>query len=283
MLLRSNKMLLNTILTILLLNTINIGNEWKYPVTEQLSQKYSYENAQKLLEFSYRVSAYDKDVWNNLDPSKLDPPNFNVIIPFDTIILYIPVNAGFFFYSSELDIVIITFTGTYNNLLILVDINMVQEVPEGIHNCIESMKIHSGIYNFYKEIQPQLLSLLDQYLTEDTQVIITGSSLGGAMSSIASLDFYQRKLTNNTIKNLIHYSYSSPRIFNSVGANHFNSLKINSHRIANGEDIIITIPYPIMGEFEDYMHIGNVVTFDNNMGNYYDNHVIAYLLEYLIV
>lgn len=277
-------MLLSTILAILLFTTVSVDDTWKYPISEKMSQEYSYENAQKLLEYSYRVSLHDKDVWNNNPtPSKLDPPNFDVVIPFDTTILFTKVNAGFFFYSTKLDIVVISFTGTYNNLLILVDINMTQETPEGINNLVEGMKMHTGIYNFYKEIQGQLLILLEQYLTDETQVLITGSSLGGAMGSIASLDFHQRKLANNsTVSNLVHYSFSSPRVFNSIGASHFNSLGISSHRIGNGEDIIITIPYPIMGEFEDYMHCGNVITFDNNMGNYYDNHVTAYLLEYLV-
>lgn len=196
-------------------------------------------------------------------------------------------------------------------------------------NYIPGVKVHGGFWNFYLSIYDRLTSLLQKYVNNETQVILTGLSLGGAISTIGAIDLYQKKLSPSSISkeakllpklsdysiinNIIHYSFASPRAFDIIGTQHYNSLKLTSYRIYNGSDIIPVVPLPIMpnnplsvfrgqatslsfqnsnsdtlteksinGELNYYyfMHVENLIYFDINMGDYYGNHILAYLNEY---
>ena len=186
-----------------------------------------------------------------------------------------------------MNIAILVFTGTYCNILFLVDLEYTQNIPIGINNYSNGMKLHGGFLSFYKKIQSKLLSLLEIYINNSTQVIITGISLGGATSTLAALDLHKRKLDNGIIiNNIIHYSFASPRIFNTIGAKYYDSLNIPSYRIQNDTDIITNVPFAVMINSvgtEDFTHIGSLKFFNNNLGNYYDNHILAYLLHYNII
>lgn len=285
---------------------------WQYPITEKLSPTYSRKSAQSLLEFSYRVSVHNREVdEGNKDPLRLDPPNFDVVIPLNTTYFFKEVNVLWFFYSSSMNIVTIVATSTYNNLLFLVDLNYLQLEPKSMGNYIPGVKVHGGFWNFYLSIHERLISLLQKYVNNETQVILTGLSLGGAISTIGAIDLYQKKLSDNlTMNNIIHYSFASPRAFDIIGTQHYNSLKLASYRIHNGSDIIPVVPLPIMpasltlslqnsksntssnsdtlteksinGQLNYYyfMHVENLIYFDRNIGDYYGNHILAYLNEY---
>ena len=271
-------------------STGSTDRKWQYPFSNKLSHIYNFKDAQSLLELSHRVSVHNWQT-DDSDPVKLDPPNFDIILPINTTLLYIEeVNVLWFFYSTSLNIAMITYTGTYCNMLYLVDLNYTQQDPIGINNYITDMKIHGGFWAFYQNIQSQLLSFLNTYVNKDTQLVITGMSLGGAMSTITMLDLYDRKLDNGiTIHNIVHYSFASPRVFNTKGAKYYNSLNLTSHRIQNASDIITTVPFPVMMisvspvVTQDFTHVNGLQYFDINLENYYDNHIQAYLKQYKIV
>lgn len=262
--------------------------EWEYPLKTKIPKLYDYATCQSLLEFSYRVDVHDReDNDGNKNPLELDPPEFDVIIPLNTTFLLTNVNVLWFFYSSSMNIVVITATATYSNLLFLVDANYLQVDPTIITNYKPNMRVHGGIWELYSNIRSNLFSLLEKYVNNSTQVIVTGISLGGGLSTIMALDMYQYKLSTGVIINdLVHYSFASPRTFNTSGSNDYNQLDIPSYRICNGSDIIPISPLPIMPfsvdpiNKQDFTHVQKLIYFDRNLSDYYDNHILAYLQEY---
>lgn len=268
-------------------NTVTDQPVWQYPITRKIPFKCTDESAQSLLEFAYRVAVHNREVNDGVKvPISLNPPSFDIVEALDTTYMFHDINVMWFFYSSILDIVVIAATATYSNLLGMIDLNYYQ-TDTNITNAVPGMKCHRGFYNLYQDIQPKLLSLLNKYVGENTQILLTGLSLGGATSTIATLDLLNRHLDNGVkIENIVHYSFASPRLFNTLGAKVYNNLDINSYQIHNGSDIIPVVPLPIMpvspmsSETQDFMHVGTPVNFDDNLGSYYDNHITAYLNRY---
>ena len=261
---------------------------WQYPLTTKISSEYGKAAAQSLLELSHRVAVHNLQInEGNKDPIKLDPPNFDVVIPFDIKYMLQEVNILWFFYSTSMNIVALVFTSTYANILFLVDFSYSQVEPSSIENYGHGMKMHGGFWTHYLTIREKLLSTLNTYVNNETQILSTGISLGGALSTITTLDLYQRKLSEDVvIKDIVHYSFASPKVFNTIGAEHYNKFSLPSYRVHNGSDIITSTALPLMPislrplVTEDFMHVKNVSYFDRNLGSYYNNHVLAYLNEY---
>lgn len=268
-----------------------VGNKkWEYPLKKQIPSCYDYRSAQSLLEFDYRITIHNRQVDDNVtNPLSLNPPRFDVVIPLYTRILDKKVNVLWFFYSSCMDIAVVSFTATYNETLWEIDFDYPQVAPLTVNNYVRGMMMHGGFWKLYSRIQDDLINLLNTYVKKRTQVISTGWSLGGATSTIGAIDMYRRKLKSGyIIKNLVHYSFASPRLFNTLGAERYDCLHIKSHRIVNGSDIVPVVPLPIMPVSfnplvtEDFTHVNGLIYFDMNLGTYYDNHVIAYLNYYKV-
>ena len=249
--------------------------KWNYVITSQLLS--DYETAQMLFEFSHNVSIC------NCNKLQLTPPNFDVIIPINTISFFENVNALWFCYSTNLNIMLLCFTSTYTNSLFLVDVNYLHQDPITINNICTGFKIHGGFLSFYLAFRNKMMETIQKYYNKDTKLFISGFSLGGAISTLAALDLYKN------FENITHYSFASPRIFNIIGAKHFDSLNILSHRIFNDSDIVPSLPFPIMISsirfltIQDFMHIGKSLSFNDNIGNYYDNHIESYLKYFNLI
>lgn len=247
--------------------------KWNHTITDKIISEY--ETAQILFEFSHNVSICNQ---NNL---QLQPPEFDIIIPIDTTSFFEKVNALWFCYSTKLNIMILCFTSTYTNSLFLVDVNYLHQDPININNICNGFKIHGGFLSFYQGFRNKILENIDKYYNDKTKLFISGFSLGGAISTLASLDLYKY--------NVYHYSFASPRIFNIIGAKHFDSLNIPSYRIFNDSDIVPSLPFPIMISsiklltIQDFMHIGKSISFNDNIGNYYDNHILSYLKYFKLI
>lgn len=232
-----------------------------------------------MLELAYRVSIHNLEAQrNDPDPIKLDPPGFDIVFPINTVYEGQDVNVLWFFYSTTLNVIVVAFTGTYAEILAKVDRQYSQKVPESVGNYIEGMKMHGGFWSLYQQIQSKLLEELSKYTDKETQILITGISLGGALGSIASLDLYKRKLANGVVpSNVVKYSFASPRVFNILGAQYYDHLKPVSYRIMNGSDVIPMVPLPIMPNKMDFRHVEKLIWFDVNLGNLVQNHTPAYL------
>lgn len=274
---------------ITILQTLFEGKEipqdykWQYPINNKFETRYKYENAQSLLEFSYIVCL--DNVQNT--GRKLKPPNFDIALPIDSDLFSEQSNILWLFYSTSLDIILLVFTGTYNYDLTLMDLNCFQIDPGfSLNNYVSGLKIHGGFWTLYNSIKSKLYKSLALFITNNTQILVTGFSLGGALSTIATLDLYNSNIfTVKNFRNIIHYSFASPRLFNPIGANHYSSLSLFSYRVCNNSDIITALPLPIMSliYFNDYFqHVSKLINFDTNLCDYSDNHLKAYLQKYFI-
>ena len=259
--------------------TFRSNYSWDCPIKEKFNTGYSFENARSLMEFSYRVAVHNREVAiTDPNPVKLDPPGFDVVIPLNCTVLYHQVNVLWFFYSTSMNIAVVVFTSTYNNILWSVDVNYPQIDPTSIGNYTTGMKLHGGFWSLYLSIQSELLVLLEKYTNKSTQTLITGYSLGGAMSTICMLDLYNKSISvNHKIQDIIHYSFASPRCFNTVESRYYMSLDLNSYRTVNESDVIPTTPLAVMPMSQDFTHVTKIIYFDMNMLSHYDNHVTAYV------
>ena len=86
--------------------------KWNHTITNKTLS--DYETAQTLFEFSHNVSICNS---NNIG---LQPPEFDIVIPINTISFFENVNALWFCYSTKLNIMVLCFTSTYTNSLFLV-------------------------------------------------------------------------------------------------------------------------------------------------------------------
>jgi len=243
---------------------------------------YNYEDARILLQLSLMVTNANFRKVPLISPDWL--LNIPLIYPECPIELISkglsnsPLNKpsilGHVLYSERTNILFIVFTGTSNACMVGIDIQYVQVELTNILNYTKGLKGHRGIYTGYMNIRSQLTDIIKRYLPKNPKIVITGHSLGGALSGLCALDL--------AYYNPIHYSFATPMIFNQVGCEVFNRLVNNSYRISNMSDLVTIMPLPIMPNGNCFCHVGKSFSFQTNMGNYPNNHALAYVLQYNI-
>ncbi|CAI5477181.1 unnamed protein product [Closterium sp. Yama58-4] len=108
------------------------------------------------------------------------------------------------------------------------------------------IKVHDGFLGGYKSVKPRLLLLLKAILASSTEkyhIMVTGHSLGGALSTLFTYDLAQSDLKKQHGFTLSLYNFGSPRVGNHAFAARFNQLVGDSWRIANDHDIVPRVPY----------------------------------------
>lgn len=197
------------------------------------------------------------------------PSDFNVVVPLKRKFDGIERTIGYFFYSDKLKTMLISFTGTFFFNQWESDLNFTQIDPKQLNNYKDGIKIHEGFYNIYLAIREQLLDQVKKYSSQAEQLVITGHSLGGALSTIATFDLAKNK------PKPINYTFASPRVGNIDFADKYNSFTIDTQRIFNTSDIVPALPPPVLEGFI-YEHVGVNNPFTQNLGNLTKNHINAY-------
>ncbi|CAI5934642.1 unnamed protein product [Closterium sp. NIES-64] len=108
------------------------------------------------------------------------------------------------------------------------------------------IKVHDGFLDGYKSVKPRLLLLLKAILASSSEkyhIMVTGHSLGGALSTLFTYDLAQSDLKKQHGFTLSLYNFGSPRVGNHAFAARFNQLVGDSWRIANDHDIVPRVPY----------------------------------------
>jgi predicted lipase len=100
-------------------------------------------------------------------------------------------------------------------------------------------KIHDGFSEAYRDVRIRLHKLYFTHRKQVTEVIFTGHSLGGALSTIAAYDF---KLAYKRDLRVCCLTLGSPRVGNHSFARHFNEIVDESTRIINGGDPVTQLP-----------------------------------------
>ena len=106
-------------------------------------------------------------------------------------------------------------------------------------------KVHKG---FQKEVDKLWKGIKDYVIkqSKNKQIIITGHSLGASMATI-----FTARLHKLNFKNLLLYTYGSPRVGNDT---FINNLKVKHYRFVNNSDDVTKIPFHHWG----YRHHGDL-------------------------
>jgi len=136
---------------------------------------------------------------------------------------------------------------------------------------VDGAQVHSGFYNCYLALQAASQSAVQNLLSQypDATVYFTGHSLGGAITTIATLDAADNWGLDSS--QIGHISFGSPRVGDATFANVFTDMvgSDNHYRVVNDHDIVPHVPLEIQGfhhiPTEVWLH-GDDATICNDSG-----------------
>jgi len=151
---------------------------------------------------------------------------------------------GFIGYDPNNKTLYVSFRGTDNLKGWISDFQFLKVNYPGVNGA----QVHQGIFKAYLEVKNEIKSLFSVALSKCTtcdNVIVTGHSLGAAISVFGALDIrtYSNKLLNV-------YNFGCPRVGNTAFANYADSV-LTVWRMANNKDPVPHLPFKIM----NYYHI----------------------------
>lgn len=129
--------------------------------------------------------------------------------------------------------------------------------------------VHQGFQLVYYAIRSNLRKLVQQYAKGRKWLLITGHSLGGALSALAALD-----LLNDIAQNLspVVYTWAEPRVGHDDFITFYNTHINVCYRVVNVWDVVPHLPPDIAG----YEHEGSQVTIDSGFSlDVVHNHVLS--------
>ena len=141
--------------------------------------------------------------------------------------------------SSKYKKFIFAFPGTTTNLLLLSEVYLSHQINFERESDI---KVHKLFYYIFEEIKKDIFNesiLKDIKENKDYQIIFTGHSLGGAISTLAS--YYYRKM-NLAENEPVLITFGQPRVGNENFARDYMSMISNVYRIERYQDLVAMIP-----------------------------------------
>jgi len=164
-----------------------------------------------------------------------------------------------FGYNTDYEQIFIGFRGSSNIPNWINNIKFTQIQPYNNTN----ISVEKGFYNIFKNLKNEVIDILDniklKYKTD--KLLITGHSLGGALSTLLAFELlYVQNYNANNI-NLI--TFGSPRVGNEEFVTIFNNFNIYSKRITHYYDMVPHIPEQIL----KYNHISQEIWYneENNI------------------
>lgn len=135
----------------------------------------------------------------------------------------------------------------------------------------DASAVHYGFLRAYLSIRDAILRGLHMLCDGDYanySFHFTGHSLGGALATIAAVDFRARHLEEDA--DVCCMSYGAPKVGNVNFARLFNNLVPNSFRIVNDTDLVSRMPRSITGRnvLGKYKHSGRTALV-NEVGEYW--------------
>lgn len=179
------------------------------------------------------------------------------------------------YYSKTQDCLILCFAGTTSFDQWLASADFRNSVPPFLKEKAPNVKIHTTYWKMYDSIRPRVMEILQLTLGPKTKIFVTGHSLGGSFAAICYIDLIAHNLAKGR-RSL--YVFGTPRTGNKVFGEMI-SADNSSFRVSNSEDVIPSLPFPVMSD-NYYSHFGQNVQFALNLKNLLFNHTNAYA-EYL--
>lgn len=237
------------------------------PTPNEFSKEYEYETARFLLALSLNASSalYLGDRYPTIDGK-------------EGIIFGKPRPCGMLFETDRATFLIFSNTKFFEEWV--KDAQVAQVEAHEIRNLRVVDKIHKGFYDLYRWCKHAFTeaSVAAALAGTDPEkpLIVAGHSLGGALTTLASIDLCK------TRKTIVAYSFGAPRSLSVSAADTFGILKIQLQRIFNTEDIVPTLPLANMPKDAHYQHVGVNTCFTDNLGDVSSDHVDAYVNYYNI-
>ena len=219
----------------------------------------------RLSTISYREKGYISNLFNNIHNNRPHNNEQSVLehcvkcptllksdLSSETRLIQNDCQAYACHYKDSLAIV---FRGTESFRDILTDINMIRvrmDLPYVAED--DRPKVHWGFLRQFRTIEDQVRDHIDNYLkeaeneagdnyinVEPKKIIFSGHSLGGALSSLAAVQF-GHEYPDIPIKCI---TFGSPRVGNSSFVKYFDDCVEESHRFVNEDDPVPMGPTPI--------------------------------------
>lgn len=144
------------------------------------------------------------------------------------------------------------------------------------HNNLKdkNIKIHRGFFKAYNSIRDKLLKVVTKLNIDypDRQILITGHSMGGALSQICSLDL----CLSLGLKNIVNYHYASPKVGNSNFATEYNNRCYTNYGINIAND-----PVPHIPPCFNYKYNSNIITINKLMDDVEEPGCLKKILMFL--
>mmetsp|Transcript_5501 Transcript_5501/g.14367 ORF Transcript_5501/g.14367 Transcript_5501/m.14367 type:complete len:650 (+) Transcript_5501:3-1952(+) len=129
------------------------------------------------------------------------------------------------------------------------DINKAQGISRE-YDGKDTLLVHYGFIRAYSTIRHTLVRLLHKLIDDKPyRIVLTGHSLGGALTTVAGLDL-SREFPD---REMAVYSYGSPKVGNERFAELYNKTVPNTYRVVNGADLCPRMPRG------PYRHVGKAV------------------------
>jgi len=181
----------------------------------------------------------------------------------------ISVYYGFLLSSPRMNILM--FRGTQRQLEWLENILAIQENYVHPINGTAIGKVHSGIYNFYQTHLAAAVKEAVQSLDPKKPLIISGHSLGAALTTFAAIDL--ALILPELRPSIQVYTYAGPRLGNKAFVEAHSQLLPNHYRITNLADMIPMLPLSKLLK-DDFVHVGESWSFLSQQGDIMPNHFV---------
>jgi predicted lipase len=126
-------------------------------------------------------------------------------------------------------------------------------------------RVHRGFCDAWQSVEKMVVYYLKKWWNDDTQLWITGHSLGGALAAMATISLESQGFKVSGL-----YTFGQPRIADWQMVNYMNGkMRDRMVRYANNNDVVPLIPpqiipwvptrvYGHMGEFRYFTFLGNL-------------------------
>ena len=144
------------------------------------------------------------------------------------------------FYES--DALYIAFRGSESNTDWKGNLNYKQmEAPFNRDPSVKADRVHSGFLKDYMSVRDSVLEKVKKWTGK--KIIVTGHSLGAALSSICALDVQY----NFPEMEVILYNFGAPRVGNKEYINAHRKRVAEAYQVRNGNDAVTHVPFKAMG------------------------------------